>query len=177
MRHLRLVSVVGLVSLSAACHHGGQSSTQSVAANSEAASNACRATVQRMDVSTWREVVTTQFTFCVPADWLVRDHGAEHGSSEIEWGDGSPPNKVLGQSTVAVPDVGRAGPRLMDRDMKHFSEDVGGYHAELWQNRFGSRYYTGARWESPAVWLTGEATIPRAAEIQLAIYRTVRFDR
>lgn len=178
MRHLCLASFVGLILFSAACHHGGQNATQSVAANSEAATNPCRATVKRMDVSAWREVATTQFTFCVPADWLVREDGAVHGSSEIEWGRGSPPNKVIGTSIVQIPAGGGAtGRGLSDRDMQRFSEDIGGYHAQLWKNRFGSRYYTGARWESPAVWLTGEATIPRAAEIQLAIFRTVRFDQ
>jgi len=57
-----------------------------------------------------------------------------------------------------------------------FSETIGGYLAELWDNEFNGRYFTGAQWQSPApIYLEGQTTDPKGRDRQLEIFRTVRF--
>jgi hypothetical protein len=175
VRHFRLALVISLMISSEACHRGAQSSTPSLLANGIAPINACRIAVEGSDVSTWREVLTSDFTLCVPPDWVVNEGDARRGSSEIEWGRGALPDKVIGLSPVFLSPGGAPAPRLPDGDLRRFSEDIGGYRAQLFRNRFGTKYYTGISWEAPAVWLTGEATSLRSADVQIAIYRTVRF--
>jgi hypothetical protein len=66
-----------------------------------------------------------------------------------------------------------AGPP--DSDLRRFAEAIGGLEAQVWRNRFGTAYYTGARWDSPRVWVTGEAGAADVADLQVTIFRTVRF--
>jgi len=57
-----------------------------------------------------------------------------------------------------------------------FSESIGGYVAELWDNEYEGKFYTGAQWQTPTrIYLEGESTNARASDQQLEIYRTVRF--
>ena len=56
-----------------------------------------------------------------------------------------------------------------------FSEVIGGQSADLFRNRSGQRYYTGAEWDAIKVWLDGEASDVSVADLQLAMYRTVIF--
>jgi hypothetical protein len=51
---------------------------------------------------------------------------------------------------------------------------TGGRRADVWRNRFGATFYTGAQWATPHAWITGEATSREAAEAELASIRTAR---
>ena len=171
-RQLLALPLVSLVMFTGACH-GGQSPSEAAASDIAAVSSPCRAAVEGTDVSTWREVAAADFTFCVPAEWRVGEHDARHGSATLKWGAGVPPRETLGQSTgpVAGPAVSRSS-----LDLRHFSEEIGGRLAQLFRNRYGDdKYYSGASWDSPAVWLNGASRTARETDLQLAIYRTVRF--
>jgi len=171
-RQLQLLPLVSLVMFTAACH-GGQSPSESVASNIAAVNSPCRATVEGTDVSTWREVAANEFTFCVPAEWRVGERDARHGSATLTWGSGAPPHETLGKSTgpVAGPAVSRS-----TLDLRQFSEEIGGRRAQLFRNRYGDdTYRSGASWDTPAVWLNGASRTAREADMQITIYRTVRF--
>jgi hypothetical protein len=64
-----------------------------------------------------------------------------------------------------------------DNELRRFPAVIDGLQAHVWRNRFGSEYYTGVQWDSAAVWLVGEARDARAADVELVMYRTVRFER
>ena len=65
----------------------------------------------------------------------------------------------------------------LDNEVRRFTEAIGGLQADVWRNRFGRNYYTGAEWASAAVWLVGEARDSRTADLEVVMYRTVRFER
>ena len=164
------ISLLSVVVFSAACH--GRPG-ESIASTTVAAKAPCRTTVEGIDVSTWREVVATDFTFCVPAEWRVRGRDARYGSATLKWGPGAPPRETLGKSTGPVP-----GPTVSASsfDRRNFSEEIGGQLAQLLRGRYGDdRYYSSAAWATPAVWLTGTSRTARDTDLQIAIYRTVRF--
>jgi hypothetical protein len=140
----------------------------------------CGATVQDVNVTAWREVAAEGFRFCVPPDWRVSDRTWRHGGARLTWGLGAPPSRQrVATAVVAVPasELGAAGPGspIPDSDVRRFSEDIGGHLADLWRNRFGRSYYTGAEWSSPRVWLVGDAQDPATADLQITVFRTVRF--
>lgn len=64
---------------------------------------------------------------------------------------------------------------IPDSDVRRFSEEIDGHVADMWRNRFGRKYYTGAQWSSPQVWLVGDAEDPATADLQVTVFRTVRF--
>lgn len=67
--------------------------------------------------------------------------------------------------------------RVPDSDVRRFTEEIDGRTAQLWLNRVGRNYHTGAEWTGERVWIVGDATDPAAADVQIAIFRTVRFRR
>ena len=138
---------------------------------------ACQAAVSGADLSGWREVITPDFTFCVPVDWGVESGRARQGASTLEWGRGEPPRRVLGETTVTVPASGRRTRAFPNSDVRRFSEVIDGARAQMWRHRYREQFYTGARWTKPELWITGETPSPTAADLQLTIYRTVRFRR
>ena len=140
---------------------------------------ACTARVLNVDLSGWREVRATGFTFCVPADWTQRDRQWQLRSSSVEWNTGDPPPRsgrfkvVVAPAGSPVPATSGGIPRPEDRF--NATETIGGRRAELNRAKMGDRYQTSARWQAPNVYLDGEAGNLAAAELHLTIYRTVRF--
>ena len=63
----------------------------------------------------------------------------------------------------------------MGSDVHQFNEVIGGKPATLYRNRFDSKYFVGATWATPAVWVSAETPDPDAADLVLQIARTVRF--
>ena len=145
-----------------------------------AASAPCGATVQGVDVSAWREVAANGFRFCAPTDWRVSGQTWRHGGGSLTWGVGAHPRReAVATEVVAVraSDLGGAQPGMPipDSDVRRFSEEIDGHLADVWRNRFGNKYYTGAQWSSPSVWLVGDADDPATADLEVAVFRTVRF--
>lgn len=140
----------------------------------------CGATVQGADVSKWQEVAAGGFRFCVPSNWKLSGQTWRHAGARLTWGVGEPPRReAVATKVVAVraSDLGAAQPGMPipDSDVRRFSEEIGGHLADVWRNRFGRKYYTGAQWSSPRVWLVGDADDPATADQQVTVFRTVRF--
>lgn len=181
MNRRAAVLVVGIAATTAACGPPASSGgLGTVASPSAALALGCRATVASIDVSTWREIAAEGFTFCVPADWRGGGRTWRRGSAQITWGKGTHPRKQVAvvTETVVVPagvvPQPPSGPPP-NSDVQRFNEEIGGHRASVWRNRFGQDYHTGADWESLRIWIVGEATDPAAADLQVTIFRTVRF--
>ena len=139
---------------------------------------ACTASVPAVDLSAWRLVTAQGFTFCVPPEWRGSGRTWHRGNATISWGLGEPARREVRTELRTVPASQAGSPPAgapPDSDIRRFAEAIGGRDAQLWRNRFGRAYYTGARWDSPRVWLTGEANGPDAADLEVTIFRTVRF--
>ena len=143
----------------------------------------CTVVVPEAGEEMWREVRATRFTFCVPVNW--RPLGAparggadartwRGGTGSITWGTGEHRPRRIATAQVIV----RAGeplPSAPPGQVRRFTEVIDERVAQLWDNEFEGKHYTGATWSRPAVYLEGEATDPATARLQLAVYRTVRF--
>jgi len=136
-----------------------------------AASVPCNVPVASADSAGWKLVEATGFTFCVPAGW--RHSGARAwrgGGADIQWAVGTPPQTTLGgfrvpaKSTEPLP-----APR-------RFVEMIGGESAELSDTQMRDVDYTAAQWSERHVYFEGTARGPRGADLELMIYRTVRFN-
>jgi hypothetical protein len=173
--------LVGLAIAATACRSAGSApAATAVPPDAAPALVPCGVTMQGVDVTAWREVAADGFRFCVPPDWRVSERTWRHGGARLTWGLGSPPPRTeVATEVVAVPasQLGavRPGTPIPDSDVRRFSEEIGGHVADLWRNRFGRKYYTGAQWSSPRVWLVGDAEDPATADLQVAVFRTVRF--
>ncbi|HEX8211492.1 MAG TPA: hypothetical protein VF584_15075 [Longimicrobium sp.] len=140
----------------------------------------CTVTVPGADLTGWREVRATGFTFCVPAGWRpvgrVRN-GVDAstwrgGGGEVKWGTGEYRSGKVVTRVVSV----RAGNPLPEpTGVKRFSEVIGGKLADLYDNEFEGDFYTGAKWTNPAVYVAGESRDAVTARLQLQVFRTVRF--
>jgi hypothetical protein len=155
----------------------------------------CAVTLAGADLTGWKEVRATGFTFCVPGEWrsFGRARGGtdaptwRSGSSTITWGTGNYRGKVVTTTITTVVIEGRAAGGLPSSlpaapaapgRVRQFSETIDGVTADLWDNEFDGVSYTGARWSTPrAVHVSGESRDVRNAALQLQIYRTVRFTR
>jgi hypothetical protein len=153
---------------------------------------ACAVTLAGADLTGWKEVRATGFTFCVPGGWRPSGRARNgvdartwrSGSSSVAWGTEVPERiRVATTTTVVVVtdrSVGGTAPPpptpMVPGRVRTFSEVIGGTPADLWDNEFEGVHYTGAKWSTPRpVYVTGESRDDRSASIQLQVYRTVRF--
>ncbi len=122
-------------------------------------------------------VAADGFTFCVPPGWHGSGRTWRRGEGSVTWGTGAPPRTAVRTEVRTVPasEIETTPAGVPDSDLRRFTEVIGGQDAQVWRNRFGGAYYTGVRWDGPRVWLTGEAGGPETADLQLKIFRTVRF--
>ena len=139
---------------------------------------ACLTDAPHVDVSEWRRVRVPLFEFCLPREWTGRAPVWRHGTASIRWGQGKHPAELEGRrdrapSLMGRPDVPREG-ASRGEEVHHSGEMIGGRWAELWRNRIGGTWYTGVEWPSERVWLAGQATDARTADLQLDVYRTGR---
>jgi hypothetical protein len=58
---------------------------------------------------------------------------------------------------------------------RRFSERVGGFLADFYQGECDARHSTGAWWISAGAYVAGVAADNETAELQLQVYRSVRF--
>ena len=130
----------------------------------------------------WRRVQARDFTFCVPTSWRPAGNRSANGidartwrgeGGSITWGTGAHRPRRVATAQVIV----RAGEPLPPPpgQVRRFGEIIDGRPADMWDNEFEGKHYTGAEWSQPAVYIEGDATTPATARIQLAVYRTVRF--
>lgn len=143
----------------------------------------CAATVPGTDLTGWREVRATGFTFCVPAGWRavgrVRKNGVDArtwrgGGGEVKWGTGEYRSVATATTVTVVSGPVSAIPRPSG-NVNRYSEVIGGKRADLWDNEREGRSYTGAEWSAPAVYVAGESRDRATARLQLQVIRTVRF--
>jgi hypothetical protein len=136
----------------------------------------CTASIVAVDVSAWRQVTADGFTFCVPAEWRGSGRTWRWSGARVTWGTGEPPRKRVVRTVVsAVPPTQLGGANAGPSGSDLWPEAIGGRDAQIRRNRSGSTYYTEARWESPRVWLTGETGKADVADLEVQIFRTVRF--
>jgi hypothetical protein len=122
----------------------------------------------------WQQVSAEGFTFCIPGSWRVSGRVVRGDGGSIRWGTGEHRPTRTGTMTRVVR-AGSPSPTPPGRSSR-FSETIGGHVAELWDNELEGRFYTGAKWQSPApIYLEGQSTNLRGRDRQLEIYRTVRF--
>lgn len=140
----------------------------------------CAVPVASATQEPWQQVSAQGFTFCVPSSWRSVGRNTFRGDGGwVRWGTGEyrGGRRETGTMVVAVP--ANAIPSELPTPpgrFNHFPETIGGSVAEVWDNEIDGRFYTGAQWERPErIHLAGEATDARVRNIQLEIYRTVRF--
>jgi hypothetical protein len=143
---------------------------------------ACTVTVPGTDLTGWREVQASGFTFCVPANWRPAGRGRggvdartwRGGGGEVKWGAGKYRSARVVTRVVTV----RAGnPLPQPNGVNRFAEVIGGSAADLWNNELEGDFFTGAQWNRPEVYLAGESRDAVTARLQLQVFRTVRFSQ
>jgi len=156
-------NATGIAALAALVAIGGCGHKGSSPSPAPVAEVPCTAHVASQDLSQWKAVAADSFTFCVPREWRVQDGSAAGLDATLTWGTGAP---IAQKFTVLD---------MSNTEFHRFSEDIGGHSAVLWENRIITVYLTGARWTRPQVWIEGETRSLIAADVELTIFRTVRF--
>lgn len=165
-RHLRALLLGGAVTLNSCA--GGQASAPapvSSASASTVAESGCHAEVREVDVSSWRTVATDRFSFCLPPGWSGNGRSWRKGSATLAWGTGERPPSERSAFT---------GKMEVSPTFRRFTEQIGGRMAELWRFQFGPEHRSGAEWSAEHTWMVGTAEDASTADLQLAIFRTVR---
>ena len=165
---MRSTIIVGVALLAACGARHGATSTPALATSPVP----CAVPVPSADSLEWKLVQGSGFTFCVPPRW--RPSGARGWQREgagIEWALGGWP-----QSTTLSPRMFSAGIKGADPFPRHFVELIGGESAELWDTRIQDADYTEAHWQEKRLYFKGKASGLQSADIELMIYRTVRFN-
>lgn len=160
----------------------GAAAQESPPATTDPEVRPCSVTVPGTDVTGWKEVRAAGFTFCVPASWRPAGR-ARNGvdartwrgaGGEVAWGTGTYRSTTTITTVVTV----RSGdplPAPPAGQVNRFAEVIGGSVADLWDNQFDGKHYTGAKWARPSVYVAGESRDAMTARLQLHVYRTVRF--
>ena len=142
----------------------------------------------------WKLVAGAGFTFCVPSDWQSRDgHSWRGGSGSITWGAGTPApwpqvpqveraGEIYGTVTYVSPGEVAAPSSIpmvpaatLPCSAKRFTERVGGVLADFYHGDCDGRHSTGAWWLAAGAFVAGVAADAETAELQLQVYRSVRF--
>jgi hypothetical protein len=143
----------------------------------------------------WKLVAGAGFTFCVPSDWQTSDGQSwRGGSGSIAWGTGTPAawplvpqvereGVVYGTVTVVSPGQMPAPSTVPilpastePCTAKRFAERVGGFLTDFYHGDCDGRHSTGAWWLTAHAYVAGVATDAETAELQLQVYRSVRFN-
>ena len=157
----------------AACRGGGQPAPAELATPVVP----CAAQVPDADLSGWREVRASGFTFCVPGNWTGRGQRWQLRGSRIDWTTAervvrAEPVTAAGRIPAAIIE---AGGGLPSPDRFTTTESIGGRLANLVRDKVSGKFQTSAEWLEPRINFDGEAGDLPSAELQLTIYRTVRF--
>ena len=131
----------------------------------------CPEFVPSADSLDWKLIQGDGFTFCVPPTWRPSGAHAWRGDGAgVDWSVGTNPRSLyLAKRTFPV------GIRSPDPEPRHFVEMIGGESAELWDGKVQDAEYTFAEWSERHTYFEGKSSSPHGAELELMIYRTVRF--
>ncbi len=182
-------SVLALVLLLAACKRGSAPAGAEPAVEAAAGQSAAQAATQPCNVvlpegsGQWKLIEGVGFTMCVPAEWRVANTRATYAGGTIRWQNsqarlpftvtsvrGAPSATSMGGNTssTASTNVGRR---------QGVSEMIGGQMASIWSEEGNGRVGTGVSFRDPPLSITGEASGKQNVQLQLAVYRTIRFVR
>ena len=130
----------------------------------------------------WKMVEVTNVTFCVPADWRVSANQARARGNTIRWGNAAVARQQVtvsggpgGMSRTSIANSGgsSAGTTMARRITEN--EVIGGQMANIWYEEGTGRVATGVSFTERPFAITGEASGRANVDLQLAVYRTVRF--
>jgi hypothetical protein len=124
----------------------------------------------------WRQVISGDLSFCVPADWKPSgSHGWRGDGGSITWGYGAPKARRVSVTTVVPADGLPGSPPPFPGNTNRLSETIGGVAVDLWITEVGGKIFTGAQWKEPQrLYMTGEASSQVQAQRQLNVFRTAR---
>lgn len=130
----------------------------------------------------WKLVEITNITFCVPSGWQVSATQARATGNRLSWGSttqrvqvvvsGMPPGQMSG-SSIANAGASSAGTTMARRITENVM--VGGQMGAMWYEEGTGRVATGISFTRPTFSMAGEASGKANVDLQLAIYRTIRF--
>ncbi len=133
----------------------------------------------------WRLVGGAGFTFCVPSDWSASDdHTWQGGGGSITWSLANPASalvyrQVITDRPVQPGDIAQEGPNgvfsVTPCSSRRMEELIGGQHASLMASDCPGQQRTYANWATLALHFSGRAPGPATANLQLQVYRSVRF--
>jgi len=140
----------------------------------------------------WQLVRGTGFTFCVPADWQSADgltwRGAGGSITFASSGSGPLiPRDVITSRPIVVgeivetlpadqlPTTIRTVPTFAGCAERRLAETIEGRSVTLTDTDCGGDHSTSARWSNPALSFHGTAPSASSAQLQLQVYRTLRF--
>lgn len=179
----RLISLLPLLLLG--CGHGGSQAAQV----SPQELIACPLEGVGTRTQPWRLIHGSGFSFCLPPGWRVARGANSWTGPEgtIAWGRGGQPVDIETQAPVMRGEmVQRVPASELPRILSELqapcpppvpeSAIVGGRAVLLRKSSCRGAYSTSASWREAALLFAGAAAGPLGAEIQLTIYRTVRFD-
>ena len=146
------------------------------------ASNACTVPGVGSAQSPWRGVRGAGFSYCVPADW--RPDGPSTATTDpLGWsGPGGSVTWGFGRAPVVQGDVVRVVPQeqvgtLVPPCAQPWTseEPIDGRSARLSDFECGGTHHTAAIFSQPAMYFQGTARDGGAAQVELAVFRSVRF--
>lgn len=131
----------------------------------------------------WRSVQATGFTFCVPAAWNVSGERATYPGGTLRWGIMQMQRVSVvsgGSGGISATSIANAGGSRSNTDLsrvQRFSEVIGGQMASLFREEGTGRLRTGVSFPDERISITGEASGEANVNLQLIVFRTVRFTR
>lgn len=125
----------------------------------------------------WKQVTSEDVTFCVPAAWRVRGTRASYSGGSIRWQHSAPPPMTRQPSGVtSLGGRSAASPNSSPVRTESLPEVIGGRQASVMRQMGVGRLQTGVNFPQPPLFsMFGEAAGEEQVNLQLAVYRTVRF--
>ena len=124
----------------------------------------------------WKQVSDANVTFCVPSTWRIRGARAIYSGGNIQWQHSTPPAQTRSSSgPTSIGGSSRSDGGSSVRT-ENFSEMIGGAPAEMSRQTGVGRLQSRVSWRQPLFSMVGEAAGETQLQVQLAVYRTVRFN-
>jgi hypothetical protein len=179
--------LVGILIIASACAGGAPPATSPTSAGaavqaSDQAWEPCSVPVPE-NTGQWKQVEIPNATFCVPVTWEVSLTQARATGNRLTWGAQAQRQQVTvtrvqgGMSATSIANSGASssGTTMARRITENAM--IGGQMANVWFEEGTGRVATGIAFTDvrPYFAMTGEASGKANVELQLAIYRTIRF--
>lgn len=125
----------------------------------------------------WKQVVSENVTFCVPAAWRVRGTRASYAGGSLRWQHESVRAVTrLASSSGPQSISGGRNPNSTPVRTESVPEVIGGRPATVMRQMGVGRLQTHVTFTQPPLFsISGEAAGDEHVTTQLAVYRTVRF--